>query len=128
MADTDAGTAPAGAGGEGKEAKDCIFWLRGECARGDACPFKHDPSKFATASPAAAPPAHAHGHPHAHGLLTPQRTSQLPPCKYYLAGYCDKGSACPFPHIVCCKLTHTNSTQKESCRMLNSLLTMRTLL
>ena len=27
---------------------DCIFYLRGLCFKGDACPFKHDPYRLAT--------------------------------------------------------------------------------
>lgn len=32
--------------GKGKEAKDCLFYIRfGKCHKGDACKFTHDPSK-----------------------------------------------------------------------------------
>ena len=77
--------------GAGAETKDCVFWMRGECLKGDACPFRHDPAKHGTA------PAHGHH-------STPSAGTHAPPCKYFLAGHCDKGDACPFSHYVCSAL------------------------
>ena len=82
-----AGTAE---GAAAPETKDCVFWMRGECLKGDACPFRHDPAKLGTAP-----------QQHGHGSAAAGTGTALPPCKYFLAGYCDKGDACPFPHIVC---------------------------
>ena len=34
---------------------DCLFWGKGSCNRGDACPFYHDPAKKAAAKPKPSP-------------------------------------------------------------------------
>ena len=63
-------------GGANPKETDCIFWQRGECTKGNECPFKHDPAKKNIAA-------------------------NRPICKYYAQGYCEKGKQCPFRHVVC---------------------------
>jgi len=67
--------APAGGETDTKE-KDCFFWMNGDCAKGDACPYKHDPAK--------------------HNCM-----ASRPICKFFQKGKCDKGKDCPYRHVVC---------------------------
>jgi len=73
----------------------CIFFARGACRKGEACPFSHStpgPLPVKTTgdkivSQAVLPkPADA-----------PDSRSQIP-CHFYLQGSCLKGTACPFYH------------------------------
>ena len=56
-----------------KSSAPCYAFQRGECTRGDACRFSHDPN-------AEAPP----------------RSSA--PCYAFQRGECDRGDACRFSH------------------------------
>ena len=69
--------ATSGASPVHKKVKDCVFWERGSCDKGDECPFRHDPAKF--------------------GTVTKDKII----CKYFLVGHCTKGKDCPFSHQVC---------------------------
>lgn len=66
---------------------DCVYFLKGQCRNGAACPFKHDSAKNPsgpTALPIAAP------------------AKQSEDCYYFLHGRCAKGNQCLFLHDQVC--------------------------
>ena len=77
--DAEGQTAQTGGETDAKE-KDCYFWMNGDCAKGDKCPYKHDPAKK-------------------------NCMASRPICKFYQKGNCEKGKDCPYRHVVCQKLT-----------------------
>lgn len=66
---------------------DCLYYMRGYCANGVACPFRHDQAKRLESEMQ-----------RARAILDSQRPQSDIDCTYWLRGYCGRGAGCAFRH------------------------------
>ncbi|KAK8813127.1 hypothetical protein WA158_002719 [Blastocystis sp. Blastoise] len=82
-------------------AQDCIFFLQGNCTKGDNCPFRHyapardatQLCKFYKTRSCTKPDC-----PYLHLDSIPAFAKKKIPCVHFFNGYCSKGDKCPFSH------------------------------
>ncbi|XP_022650377.1 uncharacterized protein LOC111245810 isoform X3 [Varroa destructor] len=80
--------------GKGKEAKDCLFYIRfGKCHKGDACKFTHDPSKVSICTRFLKGTCKSTTCPFSHEVSA----DRMPLCSYFQRGQCT-AQACPYRH------------------------------
>jgi len=86
-----------------KQITDCYWFLQGQCAKGEACEYRHQPEALQTATTCA---AWTEGKcknlactlRHPSGAQPKARGNVV--CYYFTHGGCMKGSSCPFSHNV----------------------------
>eukprot|EP00929_Paragymnodinium_shiwhaense_P108260 TRINITY_DN7458_c0_g2_i2.p1 TRINITY_DN7458_c0_g2~~TRINITY_DN7458_c0_g2_i2.p1 ORF type:complete len:829 (-),score=129.94 TRINITY_DN7458_c0_g2_i2:32-2518(-) len=70
----------------------CKFYLAGRCERGERCTFSHRAVSSRDAPPSREPPREYREE------RREQRQPEMPMCKFYVEGRCNKGNNCPFSH------------------------------
>jgi len=88
-----------------KQITDCYWFLQGQCAKGEACEYRHQPEALLNATTCVAWTEGkcknlACSSRHPSGAQPKARANKSVVCYYFTNGGCMKGSSCPYSHNV----------------------------